>query len=158
MAKKGLHKALFKMFPDVPTQLCTSHKQRRINQIVPRIYGDGYDKLFSRLARQAINAPPRYHSPYPIDYTTTNHLEGINSFLKERIKLMKGFKKAENAMLLIKLLIYYYRFHKFTSSKFKHKKGRCPIELNDLQNRDLLSKMLKGDQPYSWIKNLISSP
>lgn len=55
--KRGLHQALAELFPNIPAQLCISHKQRRLNQIVPRIRGDGYDKLFSHLARLAVNAP-----------------------------------------------------------------------------------------------------
>jgi transposase-like protein len=148
--KKGLHQALSELFPDVPTQLCTTHKQRRINQIIPHIRGDGYDKLFARLAHKAIRAPIKpladsyvniliafrnseeyadYQKPrqeklkkiigalrfqknklrtrYEIEEIidpTTNHLEGINSFLQERIDLMRGFKKKENAEILIKLL------------------------------------------------------
>lgn len=201
--KKGLHQALTELFPKIPTQLCTSHKQRRINQLAPRIHGDGYDKLFCHLAHRAITAPQseiadvyvsiltafknsggyqsypetrqkklknilgalrfqksklytRYSCPYPIDDTTTNHLEGINSFFKERLNLMKGFKKSKNAILLIKLLIYYYRFHKFTSSHCKQRNGKCPVELNEMQNRQLLDKILQGNQPCSWIKNLLS--
>lgn len=202
--KRGLHQALSELFPDTPTQLCTTHKQRRINQIVPHIRGDGYDKLFSHLAHKTIRAPmreisnaylnvlvdfkrseeymdypkprqeklkkmigalrfqkSRLHTRYQIDDVvdpTTNHLEGINSFLKERMNLMRGFKKQENAKLLIKLLIYYYRFHKFTSSSFKERNGKCPVELNNIENKELLEKILNGKLPYSWIRNLLSSP
>lgn len=201
--KRGLHQALSELFPDTPIQLCATHKQRRINQIVPRVRGDGYDKLFSHLAHRAIRAPikkmydsyldvlldfrrsdeflnystPRQeklkkiigalrfqksklHTRYQlideINDPTTNHLEGINSFLKERMGLMRGFKKKENSVLLVKLLIYYYRFHKFTSSSFKERNGKCPIELNNLKNQTLLNKILKGELPYSWIRNLLS--
>lgn len=201
--KRGLHQALSRIFPSVPVQLCTTHKQRRINQIVPHIRGDGYDKLFAHLARRAITAPikPIYdsylgillsirkslefdqfpearqnklnkiigalrfqksklHTRYKyadlINDTTTNHLEGINSFFKERLKLFRGFKSKENTKFLIKLLVYYYRFHKFTSSGFKERNGMRPIELNILNNQELLNKILKGNEPYSWIRNLLS--
>ena len=203
--KKGLHQALFELYPNVPTQLCTTHKQRRINQIIPQIYGDGYDKLFSHLAHQAIKAPikeiyqfyldilvdfnyskefltypdsrkqklkkiigalrfqklklhTRYYSQEKITDPTTNHLEGINSFLKERIGLMRGFKKLDNTELLIKLLIYYYRFHEFTSSSFKERNGKCPIELNSINNQKYLTKIISKKTPSSWIKNLLSCP
>jgi hypothetical protein len=203
--KRGLHQAISELFPSIPIQLCTTHKQRRINQIVPHVRGDGYDKLFSHLAHRAIRAPleelflaylnilvefqqSQEHLRYPkprqeklkkiigalrfqktklhtryflqgkIDDPTTNHLEGINSFLQERMNLMKGFKKSCNAELLIKLLIYYYRFHKFTSSGFKERNGKCPIELNLLNNQKYLIKILKGKPPSSWIRNLLSAP
>lgn len=201
--KRGLHQAISELFADIPTQLCATHKQRRINQIVPRVRGDGYDKLFCHLAHRAIRAPleriyqvyfnilmglfrsqeytnyptprqeklkkiigalrfqknklhTRYHCVETIDDPTTNHLEGINSFLKERLNLMRGFKSQEHMILLIKMLIYYYRFHRFTSSKFKERNGKCPVELNRLNNRQLLNKILKGKEPYSWIRNLLS--
>lgn len=203
--KKGLHQALSELYPSIPTQLCTTHKQRRINQIIPQIHGDGYDKLFSHLAHRAILAPikeiyqtyldvlvdfhysrefltypeprqqklkkiigalrfqksklhTRYYSQEEIIDTTTNHLEGINGFLKERIGLMRGFKKSYNTELLIKLLIYYYRFHKFTSSSFKERNGKCPIELNSINNQKYLTEILSGKTPSSWIRNLLSSP
>lgn len=199
--KRGLHQALSRVFPTIDVQLCTTHKQRRINQILPRIQGDGYDKLFAHLAHRAIRAPikpvgnsyldillqirkcpefnqfpesrqnklkktigclrfqkSKLHTHYRcdlIDDPTTNHLEGINSFFKERINLFKGFKNENNAKLLIKLLVYYYRFHKFTSSNFKERNGKRPIELNIL-NKDFLREILKGNEPYSWIRNLFN--
>lgn len=201
--KRGLHQAISQLFPNTPTQLCTTHKQRRINQIVPHVRGDGYDKLFAHLAHKAIRAPikeiydsylnvlldirrsdeyldyliPRQeklkkiigalrfqkgklHTRYQIDEitdTTTNHLEGINSFLQERMDLMRGFKKTENAELLIKLLIYYYRFHRFTSSGFKERNGKCPIELNNVKNQKILDKIINNKVPYLWIRSLLSS-
>lgn len=204
--KRGLHQAISEVFPTIPVQLCLSHKLRRIYQIVPRVYGDEYDKLFCRLATLAINAPikelfrtylnillqfknskefltyleprqeklkkiigalrfqqsklhARYDFPELIgNDITTNHLEGINSFLKERINLMKGFKKKENALQLIKLLIYYYRFHRFTSSNFTWRNKRSPISLNQIINREKLNKITNGNQPYSWIRNLLLCP
>jgi hypothetical protein len=202
--KKGLHQALSELFPEVPTQLCTTHKQRRINQITPHVQGDGYDKLFACLAHKVIRVPFKELSDsylnvlldfrnsdefafYPkprqeklkkiigalrfqksklrtryemceITDPTTNHLEGINSFLQERVDLMRGLKKKENANLLIKLLVYYYRFHKFTSSGFKERNGRCPVQLNLVNNPKYLNQILRGKLPYSWIRNLLSSP
>ena len=179
------------------------YKQRRIEQIIPHVYGDGYDKLFSHLAHRAIKSPikevyqfylnilisfknsdecfiypearqkklnkiigslrfqksklhTRYYHPDLINDTTTNHLEGINSFLKERFRLMRGFKKVRNAILLTKLLIYYYRFHKFTSSSLKERNGKCPVELNKVKNQQLLDEILEGNKSYSWIRNLLS--
>lgn len=200
--KRGLHQAISEFFPQVDVQLCITHKQRRINQIIPHIQGDGYDRLFAHLAHCAIRATTpeiyqgylnilisfttngdfllwskprqeklqkiigalrwqknklhtRYYCNYEIKDPTTNHLEGINSFLKERINLMRGFKKADNTELLIKLLIYYYRFHKFTSSSFKARNGKAPIELNRLKNQKYLAQLFVGNLPESWIKNFL---
>lgn len=113
-------------------------------------------KIIGALRFQKSKLHTRYQLIDEINDPTTNHLEGINSFLKERMGLMRGFKKKENTVLLVKLLIYYYRFHKFTSASFKERNGKCPIELNDLKNQNLLNKILKGELPYSWIRNLLS--
>jgi transposase-like protein len=87
--------------------------------------------------------------------TTTNILEGINSFLKERLNLMKGLRKEAHVELIIKLLVYYYRFHQFTSSRFKERNGKCPIELNQNIDKQNLDEIIKGKEPYSWIRKLI---
>lgn len=62
---------------------------------------------------------------------TNNSLEGVvNSFLKTRIKLFRGFKSRECIHTWINLLVMYYRFHKFKASKYKWRNGRTPIETN----------------------------
>lgn len=203
--KKGLHQALKELFPRIPRQLCISHKQRRINQILPLVYGAPIDKMFGHLAHRAIGASSqseyfvyfnllleflkpsffkklsephqnklkkiigtiRYqrtelHAQFRYQDigsdTTTNILEGINSFFKERLKLMKGLKSESHVEPMIKLLVYYYRFHPFTASSFKERNGVRPIELNQCVNRGKLSEFTKGKQPYSWIENFLSSP
>ena len=64
-------------------------------------------------------------SPY------NNVLEGFNHVLKRRIKLMKGFKKAENIDRWIKLLMLDWRFHELTSSSFNERNKRSPLHLAD---------------------------
>lgn len=85
------------------------------------------------------------------DDITTNPLECVNGILKERIKLIRGFKNPEHSELIIKLIITYYRFHKFTGSKFKHRNGKRPIELNIIKNQKYLQKILKKDHPFYWM-------
>lgn len=85
---------------------------------------------------------------------TNNSLEGVvNSFLKTRIKLFRGFKSKELINTWLNLLIMYYRFHTFKASKFKWRNGHSPIETN--WNLDL-NKYLKivKNKTYSWIENL----
>lgn len=202
--KKGLHQALKELFPDVPRQLCIAHKQRRINQILPLVYGTPIDKMFGHIAHRAIGSSSqkeyfvyfsllleclkpsfferlsvphqhklkkiigtiRYqrtelhtrfrHNDIIADDTTTNILEGINSFFKERLNLMKGLKSESHVAPMIKLLVYYYRFHPFIASKFKERNGQRPIELNRYVNRQKLSACTAGKQPYSWIENFLS--
>lgn len=201
--KKGLHQALKELFPHVPRQLCISHKQRRINQILPLVHGDDLDKMFGHLAHRAIGSfnqseyfvyfnllleflkpsfferlsephqrklkriigTIRYQRTelhtrfrYPeliVGDTTTNILEGINSFFKERLNLMKGLKSESHVEPMIKLLVYYYRFHPFTASRFKERNGSKPIELNQNVNRQKLDELTKGKQPYSWLENFL---
>jgi transposase-like protein len=85
--------------------------------------------------------------------TTNNALEGVNSFLDERIKLFRGMKRYENAKDYIKLLIYFYRFHKFQSSKKVGRNGRAPVEITPCINVDGLDS-ITGEKSYSWIQNL----
>jgi Transposase, Mutator family len=88
--------------------------------------------------------------------TTSNILEGINGFLKERLKLMRGLKKETHVPKIIKLLIYYYRFHPFVASGFKERNGKAPVELNQNMNREKIQQLMKCRRPYSWIINLLS--
>lgn len=90
------------------------------------------------------------------DDTTTNILEGINSFFKERLRFMKGLKADDHIAPMIKLLVYYYRFHPLTASRFKERNGLRPIELNQCVNRQKLGDLTKGKEAYSWIENFLS--
>jgi len=92
------------------------------------------------------------------DDITTNSLECVNGIIKERIKLFRGFKRKNNARLIIKLIILYYRFHKFTGSKFKHRNGKRPIQLNQIKNQKLLQKILKKDHPFWWMVEIKKHP
>lgn len=96
------------------------------------------------------------HTDLIADDTTTNILEGINSFFKERLRLMKGLKSESHVEPMIKLLIFYYRFHPFTSSRFKERNGSRPVELNKNINAQNLAQFTKGNQPYDWLKNFLS--
>lgn len=87
---------------------------------------------------------------------TTNILEGINSFFKERLDLMKGLKTESHVEPMIKLLVYYYRFHAFTASGVRGRNGRRPVGLNQRLNREKLQQLIKGKRPYSWIHNFIT--
>jgi len=203
--KKGLHQALKEEFQAIPRQLCKAHKLRRIFQIIPRIHGDAIDRLFSRVATNAILAKDqkefrvyanllkefqksafhsrlsephqnklkkiigvlryqqaqlhtRYNHPDLIgnDQTTNSHEGSINGFLKERMKLLRGFKKPEHLAPLVKLLIYYYRFHTFTSSNYPERNSMRPIELNNMARPDILRNVVVGGKTWSWLKNLLS--
>lgn len=86
---------------------------------------------------------------------SNNSLEGVvNSFLKTRIKLFRGFKSRELVNYWINLLVLYYRFHTFKASKYKWRNGKTPVETNwDLDQKKYLK--LKGKASHSWIPNLL---
>ena len=92
------------------------------------------------------------------DDITTNPLECVNGIIKERIRLLRGFKNPEHSELIIKLIILYYRFHKFTGSKFRHRNGKRPIELNKITNQNYLQKILKKDHPFYWMVGVAKPP
>ena len=59
-----------------------------------------------------------------------NILEGFNSILKRRLRLLKGFKKPGNIEKYIKLILLDYRFHEFIGSGKKKRQGVTPLELS----------------------------
>jgi len=84
---------------------------------------------------------------------SNNTLEGINSILKTRIRLFRGFKSKELFPYWMNLLVIFYRFHRFKSSKYKWRQNKRPIELN--QNIDLKRfEKIAGNKSYSWLINL----
>lgn len=58
-----------------------------------------------------------------------NIIEGFNSIIKRRLKLLKGFKRPGNIEKYIKLILLDYRFHEFMESENKRRNGRTPLEL-----------------------------
>jgi transposase-like protein len=58
-----------------------------------------------------------------------NIIEGFNSIIKPRLKLMKGFKKKENLDRYLKLFLLEYRFRPLKESHFKDRNGNSPLEI-----------------------------
>ncbi len=69
------------------------------------------------------------HYDHPVMSPYNNVLEGFNHIIKRKLRLMKGFKKPINITRWLKLIILDYRFHKITSSKFKERNGKSPLQL-----------------------------
>jgi len=142
--------------------------QRTLEQFKKPFFFDNFSEPHQNKLKKTIGALryqqrqlfTRYRQPDLVgeDRTTNSHEGSINGFLKERMKLARGFKSPNNLDHLIKLLIYYYRFHPFVASKYSERNGQRPIELNIVNRNDILNNITKGDKPWSWIKNLISSP
>lgn len=69
------------------------------------------------------------HFDHPHMKRDNNILEGFNSIIKRRFKLLKGFKRPGNIEKYIKLVLLDYRFHKFIGSENKKRNRRTPLEL-----------------------------
>lgn len=69
------------------------------------------------------------HFDHPHMERDNNIIEGFNSIIKRRLKLLKGFKKPGNIEKYIKLILLDYRFHEFVGSDNKRRNGKTPLEL-----------------------------
>ena len=72
------------------------------------------------------------HFDYPKMRRDNNLLESFNSYLKPRLRLMKGFKKKDNLDRYLKLFLLEFRFHPLKESSFKERNGSSPLELADV--------------------------
>lgn len=69
------------------------------------------------------------HFDHPGMERDNNIIEGFNSIIKRRLKLLKGFKKPANIDRYIKLVLLDYRFHEFIESRFAKRRNKTPLEL-----------------------------
>lgn len=69
------------------------------------------------------------HFDYPDMERDNNIIEGFNSIIKRRLKLLKGFKKPGNIEKYLKLIFLDYRFHELVSSSFLERRKLTPLEL-----------------------------
>lgn len=69
------------------------------------------------------------HFDHPEMERDNNIIEGFNSIIKRRLKLLKGFKKPANINRYVKLVLLDYRFHEFIESKFAKRRNKTPLEL-----------------------------
>lgn len=116
-------------------------------------------KVIGALRFQQHQLHTRYRQPDLIgdDHTTNSHEGSINGFLKERFHLMRGFKSPDHVEPIVRLLITYYRFHRFTASRYPERNGLRPIELNVIGDGQVLERITSGEKTWSWIENLMSS-
>lgn len=77
------------------------------------------------------------HYDHPEMSPYNNVLEGFNYLIKRRTRLMKGFKKELNVHRWIKLLILDWRFHPLTSSEFKARNKKSPLQLAGCELPDI---------------------
>lgn len=73
------------------------------------------------------------HFDHPEMERDNNIIEGFNSIIKRRLKLLKGFKKPINIERYIKLIFLDYRFHELVASKMKQRRKATPLNLAGVQ-------------------------
>lgn len=69
------------------------------------------------------------HFDYPDMERDNNIIEGFNSIIKRRLRLLKGFKKPGNISRYLKLVLLDYRFHELIESRSKERRGKTPLKL-----------------------------
>lgn len=72
------------------------------------------------------------HFNHPEMERDNNIIEGFNSIIKRRLKLLKGFKKPGNIEKYLKLILLDYRFHEFIESRFAKRRNQTPLELSNV--------------------------
>lgn len=70
------------------------------------------------------------HFDYPEMNRDNNIIEGFNSIISRKLRLLKGFKKPANIGRYIKLVLLDYRFHEFIESRFVRRRNKTPLELS----------------------------
>lgn len=72
------------------------------------------------------------HFDYPEMERDNNIIEGFNSIICRRLRLLKGFKKPSNIDRYIKLVLLDYRFHELIESRFIQRRNKTPLELSGI--------------------------
>jgi len=72
------------------------------------------------------------HFDHPEMERDNNIIEGFNSIISRKIRLLKGFKKPSNIDRYIKLVLLDYRFHEFIESRFVKRRAHTPLELTGI--------------------------
>jgi transposase-like protein len=67
-----------------------------------------------------------FHEDLPRD---TNIVENMISQLDRKLVQTRGFRNPQNAYNLLKLWFCSYRFRAFSSSRYSHRNGQCPLAL-----------------------------
>lgn len=86
---------------------------------------------YSSLVRSLVRHFDRYtaYFSYPGLTRNNNICENVIGQLSVKLDLMHGFESLETAYGYLKLLVTWYRFKRFTSSRTKENNGKSPLEL-----------------------------
>lgn len=72
------------------------------------------------------------HFDHPHMERDNNLIECFNGILKPRLSLMKSFKKQKNLDRYLKLFLLEFRFRVLKESRFKTRRGQCPLEIGEV--------------------------
>lgn len=73
------------------------------------------------------------HFDHPGMMRDNNLIECFNGIIKPKLKLMRGFKKYENMDRYLKLFLLDFRFHVLKESRFKKRRGLCPLQCAEVE-------------------------
>lgn len=102
----------------------------KLKQYVTSLSDERFQKAYRSLAYNF-----KYtltHFDHPDMERDNNILEGFNSIIKRRLKLLKGFKRPGNIEKYIELVLLDYRFHEFIASGSRERQGKAPLELSGI--------------------------
>lgn len=94
---------------------------------------------YNSLIRSLIRHFPRYtaHFAHAGLSRDNNICENVIGQLGIKLDLMRGFESPETAYEYLKLLVMWYRFKRFSSSRTKQNNGKSPLELAGVNITDL---------------------
>lgn len=94
---------------------------------------------YASLIRSLIRHFPRYtaHFAHPGLSRDNNICENVIGQLGIKLSLMRGFESYETAYGYLKLLVMWYRFKRFSSSRTKENNGKSPLELAGVNTADI---------------------
>jgi hypothetical protein len=94
---------------------------------------------YSSLIRSLVRHFPRHtaHFSYPGLSRDNNICENVIGQLGIKLDLMQSFESLETAYGYLKLLVMWYRFKRFSSSRTKENNGKSPLELAGVNIADL---------------------
>jgi len=109
------------------TKLKSEENFLKLNNFMKKVKDEKLKKAFGSLRYNF-----KYiltHFDHPEMERDNNIIEGFNSIIKRRLKLLKGFKKPANIGRYIKLVLLDYRFHELVESRFPERRKSTPLNL-----------------------------
>ena len=103
---------------------------------VLKVYVDSSNQERFKKAFRSLKTNFKYtltHFDHPGMMRDNNLIECFNGIIKPKLRLMKGFKKYKNMDRYLKLFLLDYRFHALKESRFKKRRGLCPLQCAEVE-------------------------